>query len=337
MTKIHISLIIPARDDYNYLNTLLFTLSSHQICFSEILIIDSSEDFMPIEDELRKIFTTKDTQIKHIKATSLNPGAARNKGVEKSSEKVVAFLDTKTVPTEKFFDLCIKFSLDQDNYLVLGQTSYSFSGYFQKLVLATSYGFKSLNTVPGTIISKENFQKIGNFLPNLKCAEDTDWLQRLNQHNFNAHCPSVSTVHYMGLKDLNYMNLLIKWYRNYRACRHVPHLRDHRMLYLTFFSFVLFVFAFNWNWLFSDWDQSSPFYIPNIMNYLTAFLIFIYFMMRSFLLPIRKGAKVSYLMSGSFIPIFFLGLSIDVMKFFAFLPSSNLSSLFKRSIHHESL
>jgi len=337
MTNVNISLIIPARDDYNYLKALLSALSSHQICFSEILIIDSSENFIPIEDELKKTFTIKDTRIKHIKTTSLNPGAARNIGVKKSTEKVIAFLDTKTLPSEKFFDHCIKFPTDRDSYIVLGLTSYDFNGYFEKLVLATSYGFKPLNTVPGAIISKENFQKIGNFLPNLKCAEDTEWLQRLNQHNFNIHRPSETTLNYKGLKDLNFINLLIKWYRNYRSCRQVPHLRDHRMMYLAFFGFVLFTFAFNWNWLFADWNQSSPFYIPNIMKYLTALVIFLYFMMRSFFLPIRRGATFSYLASGSFIPIFFLGLSIDIIKFLAFLPSINLSSLFKRSIHHESL
>jgi hypothetical protein len=336
MTKINISLVIPARDDYDYLNTLLLALSRYQASFSEILIIDSSKNFLPISDDLQQAFVVKGTFIQHSKFSSLYPGAARNMGVKKSTEKVIAFLDTKTIPLERFFHYCTQFSLDQENNIVLGQTLYTFNGYFQKLVLATSYGFKPLNTVPGMIISKENFQKVGNFLPNLQCSEDTDWLQRLYQHSLNVVRPPESTVNYQGLKDLNYRSLLVKWYRNYRACRTVPHLRDHRILYLTFFTFILFTFAFNWNELFAEWDQSSQFYIPNIMNYLTAFFIFLYFMLRSFILPVSRGARVSFLLKGSFIPIFLIGLSIDLVKFLAFLPSRNLSSLFKRSIHHTS-
>ena len=45
----------------------------------------------------------------------------------------------------------------------LGRTIYKYSNDFEKLFIGATYGFKPLYTIPGSLIKKDLFAKIGWF------------------------------------------------------------------------------------------------------------------------------------------------------------------------------
>lgn len=321
MTIKRISIIIPLQNDQDLLPDLLQDVLAQEAKPYELLIVDSSDRPVEIDEGIRKFFSDANIELRYIYSEPLYPGAARNLGVRQSTGSLIAFLDAKTRPPSNWLADAFAQVESAKPMGVLGKTVYAANSRLEKRIRAATYGLNPILTIPGSLLKREVFSIVGSFIPSIVAGEDTDWMLRTRLHGLNLSPSGPVSLTYTGLLGIRFTSLLRKWWRNYRASRDVPYLSDHKAIYLFLFNlFVIFV-AMHWNAAVANWDESSTVYIGHITKLTVGLVVFFYVAYRGFLLPIRRGISLSYLGPWEWIFVFGVGLSIDVVKLVAFLPS----------------
>jgi len=329
-----LTIVIPSRNDRFFLVKLMQQLSKLPIECIELLIIDSSDVKEELPMDVMNLFLNKPYELKHVFINESYPGASRNEGVNLALGKWIAFLDTKTIPNKYWVEINNTIINREIYDGAWGKTIYEANSLYEKIIIASTFGFKKLDTVPGMIIKKKTFFQVGNFLPNLLAGEDTDWMIRLKQHPISFLDPTHTTINYSGIAFLDLKKLLAKWYRNYRACRSVHHLRDHRIVYLVFFNIFTLLVVFNWNATFANWNIESDLFIPNISKITAGVIFSAYFIFRAIFLPIMRGCSANFLFKGNLFLIFSLGFVIDCIKVAAFFPSlKSIKNSYTKILH----
>jgi len=314
------SIIIPANNDLKDLERLLESMLQHLKNFKdfEIIVIDSST--RDNSECISRYFEQQSLSnlVYYHSTKNLYPGAARNKGISIAKGRYLAFLDTKTIPNKPWYEL-LEETILQNIEGYCGKTIYEPNSFVQEIILASTFGFNPLKTVPGTIIKKEHLDKIGYFIPNARAGEDSDWLLRSLELDAILINQERAYTSYFTKDELTLRNVFQKWFRNYRSARDYSHIRDHKFIYILFANIGLIFFAFNWNNIFAKWDESSFLYVDNITKIIVMLSFASYIFYRSFVLPRIKGASFKLILFGGFLPIMLLSILIDLTKIAAFI------------------
>ena len=327
-----VSLVIPCQNAKTHIFILLDNIQSWKSYPNEIVIIDSSNIPLEIKDSLNDFFQLNKIIIKIIHKKNLYPGAARNIGIKESSNSIIAFLDVLTLPDKNWLSTSLLVFKDDSIDGVWGFTQYEAYNRFQEIIRAATYGVLPVKTLPGSIIRKNSFFQSGLFVESTRAGEDSDWMARANLHDLNFKNSHFANS-YSGLKDLNLISLIHKWYRNYLYGSKLPYLNAHKDIYFYAAGIFLIVVAFNWNSLsynanMNGWDLDSIAYIPNVTKISLALISLIYFIVRGLVIPRAKGVPWSFLISLNFIPLMLISLTLDIVKTFSFI-RSRLSSFFQ--------
>jgi len=320
LTDNTISLIVPVRDDQDFLNILLQKILDQDTKPQELLIVDSSTNALVGIDTISASFTKAKIKLIYIYSEPLSPGAARNLGIQKSTCELIAFLDVKTLPPANWLEDAIEQIENPKYFGSLGKTSYSASSKFEKRIRAATYGVNPIVTLPGSLFRREIFLIVGSFLSNTIAGEDADWILRARLHGLLLSSSSRTSLIYKGLVGMRYSDLIKKWWRNYRACRDIPYLADHRSIYLLFINLIIIFIAMRWNAVFANWNEASTLYISHITKIGVGLLTFLYITYRGIYLPFRRGVSLWYLLPWEWVMVLLVGLTIDAVKLVAFLP-----------------
>ena len=92
-----ISIVIPSNNFSHSLEKVLESISKQSLKPKEVVIVDSSPNDK--NQDLTKKFI-EFLNIKFIQVDQAYPGEARNLGVKNSSEEILLFIDSKTVPSK---------------------------------------------------------------------------------------------------------------------------------------------------------------------------------------------------------------------------------------------
>lgn len=321
MTTSRVSLIIPVQNDQDRLPTLLQDVLAQEAKPFELLIVDSSEQSLELDGATRNAFGDANIALRYIHSEPLNPGAARNLGIQRSTGEWIAFLDAKTLPPGNWLQGAWGEVERAKSMGVFGKTLYAADSRLEKWIRAATYGVNPVVTIPGSLFKREVFSIVGSFIPTIVAGEDTDWMLRARLHGVDLSRSSPVSLKYIGLIGMKFPSLLRKWWRNYRACRDIPYLSDHKAIYLFFFNLFVIFIAMHWNAAVAHWDESSTVYISHITKLTIGLIAACYIGYRGFYLPLRRGASLGYLMPLEWVFVFGVGFSIDVVKLLAFLPS----------------
>ena len=319
-----ISIVIPVRNDHNLLPFLLQKVLEQTTKPFEVLIIDSSTLPCRLDNDLLKSYVSAGINLLFFHSKPLNPGAARNIGVERSNCQLIAFLDVKTLPPSNWLGDASELLKQSKAKGVFGKTVYDANTRFEKCIRAATYGVKPIVTIPGSLLKREAFSVAGSFLAHVVAGEDTDWMLRARLHGLMLNTSSANNLKYTGLIGLKFHKLIKKWWINYRACRDIPYLADHRTIYLLLLNLLVIFISMHWNAVLANWNETSPFYISHVTKLGAGIMFCAYVSYRAFYLPIRRGESISDLFPLDWITVLYIGLIIDFVKLAAFFPSMNM-------------
>ena len=131
-----ISVIIPVRDDQDFLIETLESLISNIDFIYEIIIVDSSSNKnSKTVKEILDNSSIKNLKTIYKKISPAFPGAARNIGLKLASSDFIAFLDCKTAAKSNWLS-CAAAEFKKNNRLMIfgSRTDVAAETFFQKLL-----------------------------------------------------------------------------------------------------------------------------------------------------------------------------------------------------------
>jgi len=307
-----ISIIIPCLDGLNYVEKLFDALNQQSFKDFEIIFINSH--CSTVDETAQKVNLFTELDIKIFSTKALLPGDARNLGVSHATASLITFIDMRTIPhydwLESSYNLMEKSGFD----IVLGKFTCTTLNTLQEYVKAATFGNSPVNSLPGTLVTAETFQQVGNFLSEARAGEDEEWLGRVHGGNFSVGLMPRETLTYIGLPT-TLLDLAKKWFSYSIKSAPINVAKSQKEAY--FFLLFLFIlyFFFNWNYLLTSnqWDQ-SPYFIPHINKIMWSIFLFIYVILRGLVIPIHKGVKKSFLFPLNWLMLSVVSMIIDFSK-----------------------
>jgi len=280
-----ICVVIPIQNNEKYLLKIFQGIENQSLMPREFVIVDSSSN-----NKISNFINGWNGAIsmKYIKIDSVNPGNARNIGVDMAKGEWIAFLDSSTVPEHDWLKRCVEIAIDKKADFVGGLTLFEADTYFKKLLRATSYGCRPYGTLPGSIIKKEMFKKSGGFIPNIRSSEDVEWTERIKSMRFKMATVKDPVIKYYGLPG-NLWSAIKKYYRFALAGAQTEVFKGHKNLYMSALLILLTILIIKWNEFATGWDENSILYIPHISKIYLASLVVIYVVFKGLLQPWNRN------------------------------------------------
>jgi glycosyltransferase involved in cell wall biosynthesis len=307
-----ISIIIPCLDGLEHIDELFHALEKQTFKNFDIIFINSEcENSFKIEE---KIHSFSHLDVKVFRTPPLCPGDARNLGVQHSSSTIIAFLDVRTIPNKYWLESSLEYKTANNYDIVLGKFICRASTIFQDLVRSATFGMDPSDSLPGSILSKEVFKSIGNFLNGARAGEDEEWLGRMRKSQYQIGSMSLANLNYIGLPQ-TIAGLVQKWFFYSIKSAPINVASSQKGAYFFAMFLLIIYFFFNWNYIFTNdqWDE-SPYFIPHINKIIWSIFFLIYLFLRGIFLPLRKGVNQDFLMPYNWLLISFIGLTIDLSK-----------------------
>jgi hypothetical protein len=277
-------------------------LCNQDVVPSEVVLVDTSA-----EQKFKHLFNLVDTTFdkQYISSPGSYPGEGRNIGIKKASNEMIAFLDMKTIPCLDWIQVAVNSMRFYKSDYIFGSTVFEANSSFQRVYKFCTYGNAAHETLPGTIIKKSFFKKVGDFISFARAAEDIEWRNRVKSVE-NTVMPNKPLLVYKDLPK-NSFELIIKYVRNsfYGAILDV--LKNIKEAYLSLFIILIFLLIPRWNYLLSDWNL-SPFYIDDITKkiYFSLLLLFVgYYSLNKIFLKQQQSNLYTVLKYLSYLIVFY--------------------------------
>jgi len=308
-----ISIIIPCLDGLEHIDELFNALEKQTFKNFDIIFINSEcKNSFEIE---KKVSSFSQLDIKVFRTPPLCPGDARNLGVQHSKSSIIAFLDVRTIPKKDWLESSLEYKTVHNYDIVLGKFTCRASTALQVLVRSATFGMHPSDSLPGSILSKELFKSVGNFIVGARAGEDEEWLGRMRKSHYQIGSMTFATLDYIGLPQ-KIFGLVQKWF--FYSIKSAPiNVASSQKGAYSFAMFLLIIYFFlNWNYIFTDdqWDK-SPYFIPHVNKIIWSIFLIIYLFFRGFFLPLKKGVSQNFLMPFNWFLISLIGLMIDLSKF----------------------
>ena len=320
--KYTVSVIMPSANNFIDLKKCTNALLSQTYTPLEIIIIDSFGLGGYDKKYLKEMCQSKCILNIISNSKKLNPGAARNKGVEKASGDFIAFIDIMTIPRKNWISDYLKQINTGDMVdIIWGSTVYDINNSgLMPYVRDSIYGVNPIRTLPGSIIRKNVFYQVGQFLEDVRTGEDSEWMNRSMYLNLVSIESGVVAADYYGLLRLNFKGLVKKWLVSYRSSGGLEYYKWQRQLAIFIALPYFILIAYNWNWLVADWQVDSLLFIPHITKVVIITPLLTYFFYRGIFLPRNRGLKLyPGILPIRFLMLFFVGVLLDMVKLYAFM------------------
>ena len=275
----NISVIIPTYHFADVAKRVIQATLNQTLRPTELIIIDSSSD-NSIEDLANGL--ESDIPIVYQRVDQAFPGEARNKGAAIASQDWLAFLDSKTVPVSDWLESNFE-ALDQSKAdIIFGTTKYLASSSFQKCLQACVYGLKTIETTPGTLIQKSNFDKIGGFREGVRTGDDMEWRETIKRSTLSYISPKRISLTYNELPE-HLLPTLKRFFIYQLHTSRVDIQNTSKSIMFSFFLIFMTILVPKWNSI-VGWEDSI-FYFPNItklyISSLAVFALLIIFLKRN--------------------------------------------------------
>lgn len=281
----NISVVIPTLDNPKDVSNVIESLNIQLFLPSEIVIIDSSSN-----DEIERLIVDIHSRIpitykrlgrayamdrfllfinqfpvfryflSHLSKGRAFPYEATNHGALIAEHEWLALLDATTIPNKNWLQDYYQIIESGEAEVVLGNTLYLASTYFQKILRASSFGANGIETSPGSLIKKEDYLNGFQITEGVRSGGDVDWKNRVKE-NFKSLTPKEPYLVYPNLPT-SLLPCVKKFfiYSLYTAVQDINHsIKDLYLIATLIFTLVIIP---KWNYI-VGWE-SSLFFIPHV-------------------------------------------------------------------------
>ncbi len=269
--KIDLTIIVPYYNESNTIVKTLNLLAEQSYKPSNIILINSTstDNTSELIEEWIKDKNIKDINIKNIYENTKLPSSSKNAGLKYADTQYIAFmdcdLDFKTDWIENQYNTLIKKRLD----VLFGCVELSGVSSTDICSVALTYGYKNKREcIPGSVLKKDVFSKVGNF-KEYRSGYDPYWRNQIKKKKLNYNLPKKAIVFYMGVNYAsNYRNLFLKTLNYTLASEQV--FRNFKnyillLLYASLLSFLYFSTKFA-ALLFFSYLLTRAYIAPNIKS-----------------------------------------------------------------------
>ena len=275
--KSNISVVIPA---YNFKESFFKVFNavlSQKLLPFEIVVIDSSEND-DIKNDINDKYEEINIVYKNIKKR-LYPGEARNLGFDLSSCKIVAFLDSKTVPDASWLKDSYDKLINKNIEVVFGKTQYIAYSSKQILIRDVVYGRKHHVTTPGSLIFSKIF-KNNKFIEGVRTVDDMYWRQSLINKNIKFSNSDYCNLTYNEISD-SIISMQKRFFIYSLNVIKINIQNKSKDIYLSFLLLLSFLLVPRWN-NFIDIFNLEFLYLPHITKiyffiFIVIFIAFLFF------------------------------------------------------------
>ncbi len=254
----NISVIIPVFTGHENLKYLLPAINQQTLLPCEIVIVDSCS-----HTEVKELIDNIHIEIPihyHREDKRAFPGKARNIGVSIAKHEYIAFLDCRTIPSDNWLHHYSQIIKENNTGMVAGATTVLANNKFQWYLRTATYGTRSYESVPGTLMEKRLFESAGGFIENLRMAEDLEWLKRLRRNRIKFISVATPFLEYDGLPE-SLLTACQKYFESGYYTSFV--LENFKNLLFSALLLAAILIIPRWNFFLDGWD-SSPLFIPNV-------------------------------------------------------------------------
>jgi len=319
--KYSVSVVLPSAHNISDLEKCIYAILEQTYMPKEILVVDSLVLSDVDKKQLLEICQKKCT-LNIISCDGVtNPGAARNIGVKKANGDYIAFVDVMTIPRNNWLrDSLKEIDARGDIDILWGATVYAAGEGVSSYIRDAIYGANQIRTIPGSAIKKKVFDKVGDFLEDVRAGEDSEWMRRSQYFGLVSLDSKIISTDYYGLLKISLLGIMKKWLISYHASGVLDFYKwQKHFIFLILFPYFLFM-AYVWNDVFTGWQESSILYIPHITKIVSTIPLVVYLFYRGILLPYSRGVSMfPDIIPFRFVILFLIGITLDVVKFYAFI------------------
>ena len=312
--KNKISVIAPYFNELNSVEYTLTQIKNQTIEPNEVIFVNSNSDDGSSKLIDQFILKNKLFNWKNFNTKLKTPSEAKNYGIQKSNNDLLAFMDFDIEFPVNWLELQF-YKINQNSNLEIsyGLIDLNPSNYFDKLTIAQTYGINSLSPViPSSIIKKAYFENNGLFLPYRSSYDKFFIKDSLKLCNQKVIKNNEIRINYLNISYAkNFLQLFYKTF-NYHIQSFFYKNIIIPVIYLIIFYFVLFLLLFNFKNIFS--------------------LFIIFFLIRGFFIPYKKNKYFFKKFKIIDLPgLFIVGAFIDLVRLISYHFSLVLK-LFNRKI-----
>jgi len=210
-----ISLIIPYFNEEDSIHKTLENIESQELPPNEIIFVSSSSSdatFEIIENWVKSRPKKLSKNYLNINSISTTPSSSKNIGIRKSSNEWLAFMDCGLDFKSSWLKDQMK-SVEKYNInFISGVCELNGASGFDSCAVAHTYGIgKRRICVPGSLINKSIFRKVGLFEENMRAGYDRIWQTKIKKEKIKRYLPEKHNVSYLGINYAsNYRHLIKK-------------------------------------------------------------------------------------------------------------------------------
>tara|TARA_Y100000768_G_scaffold388831_1_gene387670 strand:+ start:25176 stop:26186 length:1011 start_codon:yes stop_codon:yes gene_type:complete len=308
----NVSIVIPLSNGSQYISDLFRSISKQTLQPKEIIFVISKIGNWELA--INKIKQEKNFITKIIFSDPIFPGAARNLGAKNAEHDLIAFLDIRTLPTEDWLEQMIKKLFDDSSALVIANMICSSSSFFHHVLKAATYGERSVECLPGSVVKKSSFLSSNGFLEHVRAGEDWEWINRFHKTNKISKQQKI-VINYHGLPD-TFSQLINKWFIYSFENSKVSILLKEKFSYMGLAFIIFSILLYRWNHIVSGevWNEDAFLFIPNLNKIFWSIFLFCYFLYRGIFKPLSNKVNTQFLFPGSWVFVGAIGFIIDLVK-----------------------
>lgn len=304
MTHDPISVVIPYYNEVATIERTLGMLKNQTLPPYEVLMIDSGSTdgcHEAIHRWIERNRSSTPVRFQNVRAMTSVPSSSKNAGIRLASCELIAFMDCGLIFPSNWLESQLRALETRGTEIVHATGRFRGDDSLDRAAIAQTYGYaRARACVPGSLMRKSLFSKVGIFLEGLRAGYDADWLRQLDRVGVARYLNPEVEIDYMGKSYTSSFTHLLRKTITYSAP--TVGLQGYYFPYIYCFAPIPLL--------------ALAFFFPALLFLFVA----AYFLGRGFVIPYRKAGGANLFreipLAAFYLPA--VGLTMDLGKFLGY-------------------